>query len=450
MRIAIFHLGFYYSGGGEKLVLEEMRGLRELGHEVACYAPFVDRQNCFPDVPEMKDVQTLLPSPPSWLPARDVIWLALSCLLVPALAFRFRRYDIFLGANQPGPWFAFVLSKLLRKPYAIYLAQPLRILHPRKIDQENGMRIREGDARALKMITKLFGWFIDWSDRRSVADAEIVLSNGKYVSEWLQEIYGRSTRICPAGCHPVELSQLHYEDRWTGELRVNGLSIEKPFILLSNRHAPQKRFEYALWAMKTLAREAPKISLLVTGQETSYTDQLRYLVKSLRIDEKVKFVGFVSEVDLSMLYQQAALYVYPSPEEDFGMGIVEAMAAGTPVVAWNNGGPTGTILDGSTGYLASPYDTEEFAERLYRLAASPALAERLGRNAHMWATEEFSYEAHNRILEASLKAALHSEWQMYQVKSSYAVEMPLLERIDATEPLPITEADEISAYRVTR
>ena len=49
LRIAIFHLGFFYSGGGEKLVLEEIRGLRALGHEVTCFAPYVDRERCFPD-----------------------------------------------------------------------------------------------------------------------------------------------------------------------------------------------------------------------------------------------------------------------------------------------------------------------------------------------------------------------------------------------------------------
>ena len=53
MKIAVFHLGFFYSGGGEKLILEEIRGLRALGHKVNCYAPYVDREECFPGVPEM-------------------------------------------------------------------------------------------------------------------------------------------------------------------------------------------------------------------------------------------------------------------------------------------------------------------------------------------------------------------------------------------------------------
>ena len=67
LRIAIFHLGFFYSGGGEKLVLEEIRGLRALGHDVTCYAPYVDREGCFPDIPEMAEVEPLLPPPPAWL-----------------------------------------------------------------------------------------------------------------------------------------------------------------------------------------------------------------------------------------------------------------------------------------------------------------------------------------------------------------------------------------------
>ena len=58
--------------------------------------------------------------------------------------------------------------------------------------------------------------------------------------------------------------------------------------------------------------------------------------------------------------ETASAYVYPSPEEDFGMGIVEAMGTGTPVVAWANGGPTVTVRDQETGFLIESYDTDQF------------------------------------------------------------------------------------------
>ena len=87
------------------------------------------------------------------------------------------------------------------------------------------------------------------------------------------------------------------------------------------------------------------------------------------------------------------------------MGIVEAMGVGTPVVAWDNGGPTVTVRDGVTGFLVEPYDTEAFAERLLRLVTCPQVAERMGRASHRRARQFFSYERHVRLLERLLLAA---------------------------------------------
>lgn len=409
MKIAIFHLGFFYSGGGEKLVLEEIRGLRALGHEVTCFTPYVDRVGCFPDAPEMAEIRSLLPQPPRWLPAFGPIWVAAACLLIPFMAGRFRSFDIFFGANQPGPWFAFILSRILHKPYVIYLAQALRVLHPRTVDLENGMRIREGDTRFINALIRYAGRLVDWADRISVKHASIVLTNGEHVSRWIQEVYGVKNRVCSAGCHPIPLEALEYATRWSGQIHVNGWTIPKPYILLTNRHSPMKRFEYALWALKAIRRTANDVSLVITGQETEYTDKLRYLVDGLKLSHAVRFVGLVAETDLARLYQNAAAYVYPSPEEDFGMGIIEAMAAGTPVVAWNNGGPTVTVMDGVTGFLIEPYDTLTFAERLLRLVSQPQIAEDMGRAGHSRATQLFSYGRHVELLEQALLEAAEIE-----------------------------------------
>lgn len=417
LRIAIFHLGFFYSGGGEKLVLEEIRGLEAVGHQVTCYAPIVDREGCFPDLIQRADLRPLLPQPPRWLPLRDALWIVLCCLLVPFMAWRFRSYDVFLGANQPGPWFAWVLSKILRKPYVIYLAQPNRLLYPRKIDLEQGLRIREGDYLLLVGLRRVAGWLIAWADRVSVQDAHTLLTNGDYAAGLLQAAYQRSNRVCPAGCHPMLETSLNYAARWQGQLSVNGTEIPKPYVLLTNRHYPQKRFEYVIQALPAVRSEAPQLSLAITGQETRYTDQLRDLVEKLGLQTKVHFVGLVSETDLARLYREAALYVYPSPEEDFGMGIVEAMAAGTPVVAWNHGGPTVMVIDGLTGYLAQPWEVSNYADKMILLATDPALSERMGRAGHRRARGEFSYERHNQTLDSALWAAVEGHRESSPVDS---------------------------------
>jgi glycosyltransferase involved in cell wall biosynthesis len=145
---------------------------------------------------------------------------------------------------------------------------------------------------------------------------------------------------------------------------------------------------------------------VITGQETEYTNQLRAMVDQHGLNGSVHFVGLVPEDELGQLYAGAALYVYPSPEEDFGMGIVEAMAAGTPVVAWNSGGPTGILGDGIAGFLVEPGDVPAFCECVLRLCIAPSLAERLGRAGHARAQERFCYERHNRMVEEALAGAL--------------------------------------------
>lgn len=428
LNIAILHLGFFYSGGGEKLVLEEIKGITNLGHNVTCFAPFVDSRNCFPDYGEIKDVQAFLPKPPDWLPMKDPLWVLLSCMLAPLIAWRFRAFDVLFGANQPSAWIAYVAAKMLRKPYVIYLAQPLRILHPRGVDLENGIRIREGDHRFLVALHRFAGNLIDRLDRKSVSGAQAVLSNGEHVRKWIDEIYGVKSRLCSAGSYPIAANELTYGDRWAGEYKLGGRKIHRPYILLTNRHSPMKRFEYALWAMKTILRDQPQVQLVITGQETVYTDMLRHLSRTLCIEDSIVFVGLVPESGLRKLYVNAAAYVYPSPEEDFGMGIVEAMAAGTPVVAWDNCGPTATVQNGQTGFLVRPYDTLEFAECLAVLVGNPEMAERMGRAGNRRANELFSYSRHNETLEQVLLDALsdfETSHQMGAKEKLELVEIPL-------------------------
>ena len=82
------------------------------------------------------------------------------------------------------------------------------------------------------------------------------------------------------------------------------------------------------------------------------------------------FLGAIAEDELQKLYEGAAVYVYPAPEEDFGMGVIESMAEGVPVVAWNQAGPTVTVGPG-TGYLAEPLEVNDYAEGIVEPARQP-------------------------------------------------------------------------------
>src|SRR3989304_10511765 len=118
--------------------------------------------------------------------------------------------------------------------------------------------------------------------------------------------------------------------------------------------------------MAQVSASALQASLVIPGPFTAHTPRLVELAKQLGIEQQVLFLGQIPEPELQRLYREAAVYCYPAPEEDFGMGVIEAMAWGIPVVAWNHAGPTVTVADGETGYLAEPYSLEKYPQGMIR------------------------------------------------------------------------------------
>jgi glycosyltransferase involved in cell wall biosynthesis len=405
LKIAVFHCSFIYSGGGERIVLEEVKGLRQRGHTVVCFAPTLNRANCYPDLIDEIGVQTFLPQLPKWFPLRDAIAMGLTSLLAPTFALRFREADVFVGANQPSAWIAYCLARLLRKPYVVYLNQPNRLIYPRAIDKETGWLTRR-DYYVLNALIQRLKRFVAWADRKSFTGADVMLVNGDYMAGIITEIYGRLPVECPAGCHPQPLEQLNPAGAQADSFTIKEVTIRKPYVLLTNRHEPQKKFEYAIQAMAHVLPAVPQASLVIPGPFTSHTPSLIALAEQLGIAEHVLFLGPISEADLQHLYRDAAVYCYPAPEEDFGMGVIEAMAWGVPVVAWNHAGPTVTVVGGVTGYLAEPYEVESYAAGIRHLLLDPETRLKMGRAAHDRAEAQFSWERHVQILEEACQQAL--------------------------------------------
>jgi glycosyltransferase involved in cell wall biosynthesis len=398
-RIALIHCGFTYSGGGERLVLEQVRGMRARGYEVECYAPTVDAERCFPELMRELRPRPLFPQLPRWFPLRDAIHMVAASVLAPLLALTLPRFDLFIGANQPGAWIAWVVSLLRRQPYLVYLNQPCRLVYPRDIDLETGWQTKR-DYQLLNALIVRAKRFVRWADWVSVQGARELLVDGMFIGERIARVYRRAVVDCPGGARvPDEWHVRGYFE--SGDVVVAGARIQKPYVLLTNRHYPQKRFDLALRAIAELAKQGHQARLVITGGFTGYTPQLLTLAEELGVADHVRFVGEVSEAELRRLYDGAAVYVYPSPEEDFGLGVIEAMARGVPVVAWRYGGPTVTVRDGETGFLAEPYSVQDYACKIAALIADPARNREMGAAAARHVRESFAWKRHIDRLAAA-------------------------------------------------
>jgi glycosyltransferase involved in cell wall biosynthesis len=119
---------------------------------------------------------------------------------------------------------------------------------------------------------------------------------------------------------------------------------DAPLVLTLARLHPNKGLDILLEALP----ELPRVHVWIAG-EGPERERLEDLARSLGIDDRLRFLGW--RADAASLLASADLLVCPSRHEPLGNVVIEAWAAGTPVVALASDGPAGLIADGETGML---------------------------------------------------------------------------------------------------
>jgi glycosyltransferase involved in cell wall biosynthesis len=102
------------------------------------------------------------------------------------------------------------------------------------------------------------------------------------------------------------------------------------------------------------------------------------LVERLRLENHVKIIDYIDERDVPKYYAACDVYAMPSRMEGWGIGIMEAMSAGKPVVATRAGGIPELVSSGKNGILVEPGNVSALASAISKLLASQALRNRLG------------------------------------------------------------------------
>ena len=119
-------------------------------------------------------------------------------------------------------------------------------------------------------------------------------------------------------------------------------------------------------------------------------EAMRARVRERGIEGSVRFVG--SRTDVPDLLRAADLFVHPSREEGFSNAILEAMAAGLPVVACDVGGNPEAVVDGETGRLVPPRDPERLAGAMAELISDVSKRKIFGYAGIRRAAEQFSLD----------------------------------------------------------
>lgn len=154
-----------------------------------------------------------------------------------------------------------------------------------------------------------------------------------------------------------------------------------PYVLTVGDIQPRKNHIGLIRAFANVLREHPQLPhhLVMAGKETWFTPEVKAVVKSSGIAERIHFTGFVDDAELLQLYGGCDVFAFPSFYEGFGIPILEAMACGRAVVCSNTTAMP-EVAD-SAALLFDPKSDEQIGRALRDLMIDPALrmrTERLG------------------------------------------------------------------------
>jgi phosphatidylinositol alpha-mannosyltransferase len=204
----------------------------------------------------------------------------------------------------------------------------------------------------------------------------------------------------------VSAAARHFIDRFfPGDYKVipNGVDVPRfanavpiarwqdgtPNVLFVGRHEPRKGLLDLLKAHRILRKTGSQQRLLVVGSGPQEREARRYV--ATRGLQGVEFLGRVSDTEKAQLFRTADVYASPATGgESFGIVLLEAMAAGTPIVCSDIHGYKGVVRRGREGLLVPPRSPRELAVAIDRVLSDPDMRERMGAAGRARA-EEFSW-----------------------------------------------------------
>ena len=178
------------------------------------------------------------------------------------------------------------------------------------------------------------------------------------------------------------------------------------YVLAVGTLEPRKNLTTLLDAFARLRRDGevdPDLRLVLAGARGWLDEPIFATVRSLGLEDAVRFTGFVDDADLPAVYGGAALFAFPSLHEGFGLPLLEAMACGVPVVTSNIASMP--EVAGDAAVLVDPRDAGGLAAAIARVLRDEALRDRL-REAGIGRARQFSWEATARLTLDAYAAAV--------------------------------------------
>jgi len=237
-------------------------------------------------------------------------------------------------------------------------------------------------------------------DRFIFSNYDVICAVSNYIKQQITRKFNvDSTRI--KVLHNVVDTDLIKFDEVRAKMFREKLGIQnEPLLLYVGRIVPEKGLDKLIKTMPLILSKFPTAKLVIvgpkgdfSGERSQYFSYISHLIKSLKIENSVVYLGSLPSHELVGAYSAADVCIVPSIwNEPFGLVVLEAMACSKPVVAFNVGGISEIISNGIDGFLVPRGEVKELASKILFLLEHPEIRIEMGRNARKKVEREFSYK----------------------------------------------------------
>jgi glycosyltransferase involved in cell wall biosynthesis len=332
MKVALVHDYLGEFGGAERVLL----ALSKIWPKAPIYTAFYREGSPAWERFKDKDIRV------SWahrIPGFATVLHSPLRFLAPFIwnSFDFSSYDVIIGSSG---WY--VTKGFTKKGSAVeicYCHTPPRWLYgyPTSVEWQRYAPVRWYGA--------LVGFFMRHYDYEAAQRVNYFIANSKNTASRIRKFYRRdSTVIYP----PVEIPKIPKTKKGN-------------YFLIASRIVGGKGLDLAVEAATKL-----HIRLKVVGMPAGYASEHHKLLA--HAGPTVEFLGHVTDAQLIRLYAGAKAFFATAADEDFGMTPVEAMAAGTPVIAYRGGGYLESVVEGETGVFFDTLSVASLASAITKIA----------------------------------------------------------------------------------
>ena len=262
------------------------------------------------------------------------------------------------------------------------------------------LTLQEGDPidhikRTMRFVYPIFA--------RAFTRADIVQVISTFLGRWARDM----GFVGPLEVVPNAVDTKHFSDEYTVEQlfalkQKLGKSSDDIFLITTSRLVAKNAVDDIIRALKLLPKEIKFLVLGIGPDET----MLRSLARDSGVEDRVKFLGQISHNEMPVYLKVSDIFIRPSLSEGMGNSFIEAMAAGVPIIATQEGGISDFLFDPEknpecepTGLAVPVRDPEAIARQVKRLVEDQALRAYIVANAQKLAREKYDWNIISRDMK---------------------------------------------------